>query len=65
MATKALEKSQKQEGYYEQLLTVNQTELACKNELFIAEILSVMFSSCKVAGEFNKEGLRKHEDKVQ
>jgi len=27
-ATKAVEKSQKQESYYEQLLSVNQTELS-------------------------------------
>lgn len=30
VASKAMEKSQKQEGYYEQLLSLNQTELTCK-----------------------------------
>lgn len=29
IAAKATEKAQKQEGYYEQLLTVNQSELSC------------------------------------
>jgi len=33
IATKAVEKAQKQEGYYEQMLTVNQSELTCEETI--------------------------------